>query len=503
MKKIFKTLSLSVLIAMYSCSNKEEVQDMVEQEEETFVATTDDEINTFIWRGLNTYYLWQEDVPNLADDRFTSIQELQTYFRRFDNPESTFDGLLFRKGTIDRFSWIVDDYVALENSFQGISTSTGMEFGLVQNRDGSNNVFGFVRYVVPNSSAAENGVERGMYFNSVNGTAITIDNFRQLLFGNASSLTIGFANYNNGNPVSNGTTINLAKTELQENPVAVAETLTIGDKKIGYLMYNQFSASFDSQLNAAFAKFKADNVDELIVDFRYNGGGSVRTSVYLGSMITGQFNGQVYSRQRWNSKVTAEFNPESFINNFTNQIRNTDRDGNVVVNEPINSLNLNSVNFIVSSNTASASELVINALNAYIDVNIIGTTTVGKQVGSITLYDSENLQRTGNALNSKHAYAMQPLVLEILNKNNENDIDGYTPVTDIPGVEIAEDFGNLGKLGETSDPLLNAAVNLITTGAKTNFAGKSDFYAKEIYNSAIAKPMKDNMYINLEDLQLK
>ena len=27
-------------------------------------------VNDFIWKGLNLYYLWQEDVPNLADDRF-------------------------------------------------------------------------------------------------------------------------------------------------------------------------------------------------------------------------------------------------------------------------------------------------------------------------------------------------------------------------------------------------------------------------------------------------
>ncbi|RCS26931.1 peptidase S41 [Polaribacter sp. WD7] len=510
MKHFFKTTLLLFLAVatFYSCGSKE-TEDIIEEVEEGFVATIDDEINFFIWRGLNTFYLWQEDVPDLSDDKFRvdentiNLTDLYRFFRKYNSPEQTFDGLLYRKGDIDRFSWIVDDFVALENSFQGISTSNGMEFGLVQNRDGSNNVFGYVRYVVANSSAAENGVSRGMYFNTVNGTNITTTNFRDLLFGSATSYTIGLADYNRGNPTSNGNSINLTKTELQENPVAVAETLNEGGKKIGYLMYNQFSASFDSQMNAAFAKFKADNVNELIVDLRYNGGGSVRSAVYLGSMITGQFNGQVYSRQRWNSKVTAEFSAESFIDNFTDRIRNTDGDGNVIVDESINSLNLEKVYFIVSDNTASASELVINALNAYIDVSIVGTTTVGKQVGSITLYDSEDLQRNGNRLNTKHAYAMQPLVLEIVNKNNENDIDGYTPVVDIPGVEITEDFGNLGQLGSTSDPLLNATVNLITNSAKGNIETKNNIRLKELYNSAIAKPMKDNMYIDLGDLQLK
>lgn len=509
MKNNYLKLSLILLLftTFFACSNKDEADTSPEQEEEeeNFTVTLDDELNFFIWRGLNNYYLWQQDVPDLADSKFAvsantiNIRDLYTYFRRYNSPDQTFNSLLYQPGTIDRFSWIVDNYIELENSFQGISTSNGMEFGLVQNRDGSENIFGYVRYVVANSSASQNGVERGMYFNTINGTPLTTTNYRNLLFGSSESYTIGLANYNEGNPTSNGNSISLTKTELQENPVAVVKTLEIDNRKIGYLMYNQFSASFDSQLNAVFAKFKADNIDELIVDFRYNGGGSVRSAIYLGSMITGQFNGQVYSKQRWNSKVTSQFDANDFIDNFTDKIRNTDGDGNVILEENINSLNLNKVNFIVSQNTASASELVINSLNAYIDVNIIGTTTVGKQVGSITLYDSDNLQRTGSNLNAKHAYAMQPLVLEFVNKNNENDIDGYTPVTDIPGVEIKEDFANLGVLGETSDPLLNATINLITTGSKGNFKIKSSVFMKEIYNSSLAKPMGNNMYVDFKN----
>jgi hypothetical protein len=31
-------------------------------------------VQDFIWKGLNQYYLWQADVPNLADDRATQAQ---------------------------------------------------------------------------------------------------------------------------------------------------------------------------------------------------------------------------------------------------------------------------------------------------------------------------------------------------------------------------------------------------------------------------------------------
>ena len=148
MKKYIIASVLSVLFLTVSCS-KEEVS-----LSEDFVVSTDDEINYFIWKGLNLYYLWQEDVPTLADSRFNNLEELYTFFRGNESPEATFNSLLSAPGTTDRFSWIVDDYVALENSFQGINLSTGIEFGLVRYNNVSTNVFGYVRYVLPNSSAS-------------------------------------------------------------------------------------------------------------------------------------------------------------------------------------------------------------------------------------------------------------------------------------------------------------------------------------------------------------
>ena len=51
-------------------------------------------------------------------------------------------------------------------------------------------------------------------------------------------------------------------------------------------MYNGFVGEFDSELNNAFGTFKTENIDHLILDLRYNPGGSVRTATALGSMIT-------------------------------------------------------------------------------------------------------------------------------------------------------------------------------------------------------------------------
>lgn len=486
MKKIIALLVIT--IAFLSCEKKD--PSLIDP-------TTDDDINYFIWKGLNRYYLWQKNVPDLADTRFSNFDDLYTYFRGYSSSNNVFESLLDRP--TDRFSGIVEDYVALENSFQSINTSSGMEFGSVLYKNGSDNVFGYARYVVPNTDAAEKGVTRGMIFNTINGTQLTRTNYRSLLYGSSTSYTVGFADFNNGNPISNGNSVSLIKTEIAENPIAISKIVNEGNKKVGYLLYNQFSSNFDTQLNTVFANFKAENIDELIVDLRYNPGGFVSSAIYLGSMITGQFTGQLYSQQVWNDKIRNSYSKDSFIDNFTDEIRKVDANGNVILQENINGLGLNKVYFIVTYGSASASELVINSLSSYIDVRVIGETTRGKQVGSITLYDSDDLFKTGSNLNPNHRWAMQPLVLEISNKDNVNYPEGIVPGSlNFSGIELSENYGDLGVLGERSDPLLNAALLYISGGNKSSIGQKEAYNYQEIYSSKLATSASDYMFVELK-----
>ena len=492
MKKIAKSILIFTIILLTSCEKSEIV---------TLNTNTNDDINYFIWKGLNVFYLWQEDVPDLADNRFASFDELYSYFRGFSSPESVFTSLL--NTPEDRFSVIVDDYVALENSFQGLNLSNGMEFGLVRTVSNSSLLFGYVRYVIPNSDASSKNISRGQIFTTVDSQQLTENNFRNLLFGSNTNYTLGFADYNNGDPIANGNSVSLTKNALQENPIAISKVITEGNEKIGYLLYNQFARNYDGELNAVFANFKSENINDLIIDLRYNPGGSTQTAAYLGSMITGQFNGKLYSKEIWNQKVQDANPPELFLNNFTDKIRNTDSNGNVILEQNINSLGLNRVFIITSPSTASASELVINSLNAYIDVNLVGTKTVGKQVGSITLYDSDNLRKSGANFNTNHNYALQPLVFEITNKDNVNFPNGIIPGTNFTGIELAEDFGNLGILGEPNEPLLQRTIEYIITGAKTNFNVKKSFLLDEIYSSKLATPASNNMKSEFKNIILK
>ncbi|MGG8497217.1 S41 family peptidase [Tenacibaculum sp. TC6] len=457
------------LLFFISCSKKDEVPGNVQ-------------VQSFVWKGLNAYYLWQGEISDLSDRRFTSDQQLYSYLSGFEDPNTLFESLLYQRNVVDKWSWIVDDYIALEQAFQGTTLTTGMEFGLVRYKTQTANVFGYVRYVVPGTDAETQGVTRGMIFNQVNGVQLTDQNYRSLLFSDANSYTIGLADYNNGDPIANSTTITLTKSSYTENPVYIAKTLDVNGQKIGYLMYNSFTANFDAQLNQAFAQFKADNVTNLIIDLRYNGGGSVRTATRLGSMVTGQFNGEVFAKQLWNNKYMSIVNPESLIDRFPDVIDN---------NVSINSLNLTSVYFITTNNSASASELVINSLLPYIDVKTVGTTTHGKYVGSITLYDSPTFYSKKD-INPNHNWAMQPIVLEIVNKDNQNQKNGIDP-----NVEIRENYGDLGILGDVNEPLLKRTIEYITTGSRGGVT-VLPFTSEVIDNSKSGSPTYNNMYVTIK-----
>lgn len=401
-------------------------------------------VNEFIWKGLNQYYYWLSDVPDLADDRFSSNTEFDDFIYSFDAPEDLFSDLLV-DASIDRFSVIFSDYNALEQALSGTQKSNGVDYELRYKQGSTTELFGWVRYILPNSDAATKPIYRGTIFYAVNGISLNTSNYRDLL--NQDNYTLNFANFDGGTINPNGNSVVLTKTNFSENPVYLKKIFTIGTKKIGYLMYNGFYSNYETQLNDAFGYFQTQGITHLILDFRYNSGGSVNTATRLASMVTGQFTNQIFAKQQWNYKIeNITSNPEQLLNRFTSSLGN----GN-----SINHLNLNKVYILTSKRSASASELVINGLVPYINVVQIGDATTGKNVGSITLYDSANFRKEN--VNPTHKYAMQPIVLKIANKDNFSNYVNGLPAD----VEQLEDIGNLGVLGETSDNLLNTALNYI------------------------------------------
>jgi C-terminal processing protease CtpA/Prc len=422
---------------------------------------------------MNLYYLWQADVPDLADDRFDNQNQLNNFLEGFENPTNLFNAIRV-DNAIDRFSVIYSDYDVLEGALSGNTLNNGMDFAIRFKPGSTTDLYGWVRYIIPNSDAATKPIQRGDIFYAINGTPLNVDNFRSLLAN--ETYTVNLADYDNGNITPNGESVSLTKTALAENPILLSTVITEGSHNIGYLMYNAFYANFDSQLNAVFGSFQSQNVTDLVLDLRYNSGGSVSTATKLASMITGQFTGQLFAKQQWNAKAQSYLesnNPSSLENRFV---------GN------LNSLNLNRVYILTSSATASASELVINCLKPYINVVQIGTTTTGKNVGSITLYDSPTFAKQN--VNPRHKYAMQPIVLKIVDKNGFGDYtSGIAPTTTLP-----ESMDNLGVLGNPNEPLLNAAINQIT-GSGRPIAPTIRTIERDFTDAKAMTPLKSEMYV--------
>lgn len=417
-----------------------------EEEEEEVVRNLD--VENFIWEGMNFWYLYKENVPELADDHFSSQPELDAFLKTFKDPEDLFyEGLMDTKS--DRFSFLVNDYVELEKNFSGVYTTTGVDYGLSYISQSSKDIIGYVRYVAENSPASTTGIKRGDVFTKVDGTTLTDSNYNQLLA--PSSFTLHLAEIKNGTITETGETITLTKAEFLENPILVSKVIETGGKKIGYLMYNSFTADFDSELNAAFADFRSQNVTDLVLDLRYNGGGNVETAVDLASMITGQYKGEIFLKKQFNPLIQYLYErdlPEYIVDKFNSEIR---------TGEAINSLKLNQVYIIATGSSASASELMINSLASYIDVQHIGSKTVGKFQASTTLYDSPQLTNKNN-INKTHNYAIQPLIFKSSNADGVSDfVNGLTP--DIQVVEYVDEYG---PLGDPSEPLLAAAIAAIS-----------------------------------------
>ena len=135
---------------------------------------------------MNASYLYKQNINDLANNRFSSSEEYADYLNLFDSPETIFESLIYQRETIDKFSFIVDDYIALQQYFNGISNSNGMEYGLRYVPGSNNDVYGYVRYVHPNSNADENNIKRGDVFNGIDNTLLTINNYSCLLYTSPS-----------------------------------------------------------------------------------------------------------------------------------------------------------------------------------------------------------------------------------------------------------------------------------------------------------------------------
>ncbi len=482
MKKIL-LLFLAISSLFVACNNDD---DGLEPNPNN--ALVDATVQDFMWKAMNLWYFWQGDVADLADNRFTGDEDYTEFLISTPDPEEFyFNVLLFSE---DRFSFLNEDYTTLVNNLAGVSRSNGVEFGLFFYGD-EDDVFGFVRYIIPNSDATGKDISRGDIFVGVDGVTLNANNFEELLFGENATYTLNMGDIVDGVITPNGREVSLTKEEgLTENPVFITDTFEVNGRIIGYLMYNGFTNEFDEDLNNAFGELMAAGATDLVLDLRYNSGGSVNSSRLLSSMIFSTNTNLLYLRQRWNDKIQSAFSASDLEDYFASTTG---------AGSQINSMGLNEVYVITTGSTASASELVINGLDPYITVYKVGTTTRGKNEFSLTMVDDPDREGAPyiyspsreDEINPNNNWAIQPLV-----GRNENSV-GFSDYTAgfAPDFELQEDLENPGVLGDMNEPLLARAIEEIS-----GLSGKRDFTVKtpliEMTSSKMYTPMKDRMVLD-------
>ena len=268
--------------------------------------TSNNEINDFVWKGMNSWYNWQSDVEDLSDSKDDNNASYTSFLNSYAGPEELFDNLLFDYPNTDRFSWFVEDYEVQAQQFQGISKSFGFRLQAVVISDDNDIIF-YVRYVAPNSPVSNAGINRGDIFNAIDGVILNESNYSDTVSKLSNeTITLSFVS-ESGGVLSFIEDKTITSIELSENPVHFKKVFNdINGKKVGYLVYNGFRSSYNDELNEAIAFFIAEGIEELVLDLRLNGGGSVQTMGYLASMLYANGGNDKVAELIWNSKHTDQ-----------------------------------------------------------------------------------------------------------------------------------------------------------------------------------------------------
>ncbi|WP_366185951.1 S41 family peptidase [Flavobacterium ovatum] len=436
-------------------------------------AVVPDEINNFVWKAMNSWYYWQPNVPDLADSKIASSNTYADFING-KTPDALFYSLLYQRGTVDRFSWIENsnEVVNISNTAE-VKKSRGFSYGVYPKDTGNVNLVALINYIVPSSPADLAGLKRGDVITKLNDNPLTTSNYNELTNTQITitlAATVGITNTGLVT-TDKATTVTVAQTDIDENPVAYYEKKVYNGKNIGYLVYNGFKSDYNDELNAAFATMKSDGINELVLDLRYNGGGSLETAIALAQMINGSFTSKPYAYLDFNDKHNNEDGFE-YLSDKVRVFNLVDNEPTFQREENINSLALTKIYVLVSFQTASASELTIQCFKKYISVTTIGEETVGKFVGSNTLYDSPaNNYISYTNRSTKHKWQMQPITFAYYNKDKD-----VNPTKITPDYEINPYYAFLNRVefGNVKDPCLKKAVELITGQTLQNKGQNTD-----------------------------
>lgn len=317
------------------------------------------------WAGeqINEFYLFPETLPANRTPTQSSVQDYIDFLTANARAQGK-----------DRFFTYLTS-IAEENAFNQSGATAG--FGVRLIYDSAQRRL-FVSEAFEGAPALAAGIDRGTEILAIGTSA---DNLRTVDSIFAAEGSAGVSNALG--PSTAGTTrllrikdangtrdVNVTKAVFELDPVSDrygGKIIDDGGKRVGYVNLRTFIGPANADLERVFAGFKAQGVTEVIVDFRYNGGGLVQTAELLSDLLGG-------NRSTSDVMSYTVFRPEKSANNSTRFFR-----------PKAESIASMKIAFIGTRSSASASEFVINAFIPYLRSNaaLIGTNTFGKPVGQI------------------------------------------------------------------------------------------------------------------------
>ena len=416
--------------------------------------------NTFAYNVMNSYYLWK-DEPKAA-------RELSDWDTNADAVEK----VNACRYSADRWTMLYEDCTPFENYVNGSGLTYGLEISVFYTDSRREQVEAVVRYTYADSPARKAGLKRGDEILTIGGETIDKNNFSRILnqLYTDTSIQLGLAD---------GRIIRMDAADMYENPVHTVLTFEHNGVRFGYLHFTNFTLEACKDLETAFAQFKADGIQELVLDLRYNTGGYVITSTALASMIAPPevvarkdiFNIDVYN------DVLSE--GEEDITRFTSEMSYTSKvSGKEVTVKPLEvNPSIKHLWVLVTDESASASEALICGLKPYMDVTLVGERTSGKFCGGslIKAVDWFNTMEKYKALdNFDYAAARKALPLWGLYviTSRYSDCNGVTLSmpdgipADLDGYD--KPYEGIG-LGDPSESLLATALGAVKSATSGPF----------------------------------
>jgi hypothetical protein len=411
---------------------------------------TQQEINSWILDSMRYFYLWNQYLPSKADSQPSAVP--------------FFNGL---KYSADRFSLIYNPK-DLSTYPKSMLYTYGIDFSVIAWPKAPAGVIGVMKLVMPGSPAAQLGLERGAYFTRINGTALSSNNATELsealLQGSSGSFTLATVT---NDQVREDTTVSLPAQILGEDPIYDHNSFNVSGKKVAYLFYNYCNDSYNQSVVSIFQSFKNAGVNELILDLRYNPGGSVTAAALLAALIAPGINEQsTFARYSGNTRLGQR--AISFKSALS--VPESGQPISFSALTPVR-LSLQRVFILAGPQTASAAELVINNLKPYMQVITIGQNTFGKDKGAVIISDLRTPQRI--------PWVLLPITYNLSNANGEG---GYTQGLSVQYQVNEMSYQPLSAVGNTADPLIAKAISILNGNGRQT-APVTEHIAKIYFDS--------------------